>query len=253
MSTTQEYYIRKASETEARGPFNMEQLVSLAENGQADPDTYYYDAATEAWTPISGNMALMEALFPTKKILRIKPKSAAEVRNLNTVGENDQAITVDDMLLAAEGRTADTKDKADPAILQSRAASIGSYACLGILILNAAAYMLPQIDLLFALDFNGMLANPLVILGVFNLVLAVCIGLGAVTTYPLIRFAAMLGLGFAGSLFYYNDQTTLLLFSAASAVGLYFCTILINMPGVILFGSIGLFGALGLAQHMLTS
>lgn len=253
MSTTQEYYIRKASETEARGPFNMEQLVSLAENGQADPDTYYYDAATEAWTPISGNADLMEALFPTKKILRIKPKSAAEVKNLNTVGENEQAITVDDMLLAAEGRTVDTKDKADPAILQSRAASIGGYACLGILVLTAAAYMLPHIDLLFALDFGGMLSNPLVILGVFNLVLGVCIGLGAVTTYPLIRFAAMLGFGFAGSLYYYDGQTTLLLFSAASAVGLYLCTILVNMPGVILFAVIGLLGALGLVQHMFTN
>ena len=34
MATTQEFYIREASENEARGPFNMEQLVSLAETGQ---------------------------------------------------------------------------------------------------------------------------------------------------------------------------------------------------------------------------
>lgn len=66
--STQEYYIRKAHEADARGPFTLEQLSSLAENGQADPDTFYYDAATEAWTAISANPALMESLFPAKKI-----------------------------------------------------------------------------------------------------------------------------------------------------------------------------------------
>jgi hypothetical protein len=253
MSTTQEYYIRKASETEARGPFNMEQLVSLAENGQADPDTYYYDAATEAWSPISGNAVLMETLFPTKKVLRVKPKSAADVKNLNTFGDNDQAITVDDMLLAAEGRTADTKDRADPAIIQARAAYIGGYACLGILVITAAAYTLPYIDLITTLDTNGILANPIIILGLFNLILGLCIGLGATKAYPLIRFAAMLGFGFAGTLYYFEGETTLLLFSAASAVGLYLCTILLNMPGVILFAVIGLLGSIGLAQHAFTN
>ena len=39
---TEEIYIRSEAETEARGPFNLEQLVSLADNGQvteADPLT----------------------------------------------------------------------------------------------------------------------------------------------------------------------------------------------------------------------
>jgi hypothetical protein len=253
MSTTQEYYIRKASETEARGPFNTEQLISLAENNQADPDTYFYDAATEAWSPISGNAALMETLFPTKKVLRVKPKSAADVKNLNTVGDNDKAITVDDILLAAEGRTEDTKDKADPAISQSRAAAIGGYACLGILVITAAAYTLPYIDLITKLDTDGILANPIIILGVFNLILALCVGLGATNTYPLVRFAAMLGFGFAGTLYYFEGESTLLLLSAASAVGLYLCTILLNMPAVLLFAVIGLLGSLGIAQHTFTN
>lgn len=251
MSTTQEYYIRNASETEARGPFNLEQLTSLAENGQVDPDTYYYDAAAEAWTPISGNAPLAETLFPAKKILRIKPKSQAEVKSLNTVSENDQAITVDDMLLAAEGRTADTKDKADPAILQARAATIGGYASLAILIITAVAYAAPHIDLLTTLNFRGLLAVPIVFLGVLNFVLAICVALGAVSTYPIVRFAAMLGLGFVGSLFYFDGSTTLLAFSAATAIGLYLCTILINLPGVIVFAAVGLLGAAGLARHFL--
>jgi len=253
MSTTQEYYIRKASETEARGPFNLEQLVSLAENGQADTETYFYDAASEAWAPISGNPFLMETLFPAKKVLRIKPKSDAQVKNLNTVRDNEQAITVDDMLLAAEGRTADTKDRVDPVEAQSRAAAIGGYACLAILVLTAAAYMLPHIDLITTLDLGGILANPITILGALNLVLGICIGLGAVGSYPIVRFVAMLGFGFAGTLFYFDGQTNLLLLSAASALGLYFCTILINLPGVLLFGALGLFGAIGITQYMFSN
>ncbi len=253
MSTTQEYYIRKASETEARGPFNLEQLVSLAENGQVDPDTFYYDAASEAWSPISSNAVLQETLFPTKKVLRIKPKSASEVKNLNTFDESERSITVDDMLLAAEGRTEDTQDKADPSILQARAAAVGGYTALGILVVMAAAYMLPHIDLVTKMDLKGILAHPTILLGVLNLILALCVGLGALGAYPVVRFAAMLGFGFAGTLYYFDGQTTLLLLSAAAAVGLYFCTILLNMPGVIIFAAVGLLGALGIAQHTFTN
>ncbi|MEN9841920.1 MAG: hypothetical protein RL376_1720 [Verrucomicrobiota bacterium] len=253
MSTTQEYYIRKASETDARGPFTMEQLSSLAENGQVDADTFYYDAGTEAWVPINGNAELMQALFPAKKVLRVRAKAANEMKTLNTVTENDRAITVNDMLLAAEGRTDETRDKADPAIARGHAANIGSYASLAILLITAAAYILPHIDIVVALDLAAILKAPLVILGAINLLLAVCIGLGAVSSYPFIRFAALLGLGFTGTLFYFSGETMLLGYAAAAALGLYLCTLLLNIAGVIFFALLGLLGALGLAQHYFTT
>ncbi|MCX6938777.1 MAG: DUF4339 domain-containing protein [Verrucomicrobia bacterium] len=253
MSTTQEYYIRKASETDARGPFTLEQLSSLSENGQVDAETYYYDAATEAWAPINGNAELMQTLFPTKKVLRVRAKAANEMKTLNTVSENDRPITVNDMLLAAEGRTEDTRDKADPAIARGQAANIGSYASLTILLVTAAAYLLPHIDIVTTLDLPAILQAPLIILGVINLLLAVCIGLGAVSSYPFIRFAAMLGLGFAGTLFYFNGDTLPLAFSAAAALGLYLCTILLNIAGVIFFALLGVLGAIGLAHHFFTT
>ncbi|HEY5228616.1 MAG TPA: GYF domain-containing protein, partial [Opitutaceae bacterium] len=59
---TQEYYIREASENEARGPYNMEQLVSLAETGQVTIETLWYDAALEDWALIGNNDALKAAL-----------------------------------------------------------------------------------------------------------------------------------------------------------------------------------------------
>ena len=45
----QEIYVRGATDTEARGPFSMEQLISLVETGQVTAETYFYDAATEQW------------------------------------------------------------------------------------------------------------------------------------------------------------------------------------------------------------
>lgn len=251
--STQEFYIRKAHEADARGPFTLEQLSSLAENGQADADTFYYDAATEAWTPISSNGPLMETLFPAKKHLRVKAKTAAQVNTLNTVAANERAITVNDMLLAAEGRTEDTRDKADPAEGKARAASVGLYVAVVILAITAAAYILPGIDLVLAVDVAGLLRSPLPLFGLLNLALAVCLGLGAVGAYPVARFAAMLGFGFTGALFYLQNQPNQLAFAAAAAVGLYFCTILTNLAGVILVALLGVGGSVALAHHLFTT
>ncbi len=253
MSTTQEYYIRKASETDARGPFTLEQLSSLAENGQVDPETFYYDAATESWAAIGGNATLLETLFPAKKSLRVKPKTDAQVKSLNTVSADDRPITVNDMLLAAEGRTPDTKDKADPAISERRAAAVGLYSGMGILFVLSAAYILPHIDVLLAFELGGLLRAPLLLLGLLNLGLGVCLALGAVGAYPVVRFAAALGLGFSGLVFYLQGDLLPLVFTAAAAAGLFLGTILLNLPGVILAAAIGFVGACGLAHHFFTS
>ncbi len=252
MSNTLEYYVRKAEETDARGPFNLEQLASLAENGQIDLDTYYYDAGAEAWAPLSGNPELIAQIFPTRKTLRVKAKSAAEVATINSNQDNAPAITVNDMLLAAEGLTEETKDKLDPAIAQAKAAGIGLYAALAILIVCAAAFILPSVDRLFALDVPGIIAAPLSILGLLHLGLAAALGLGAVTAYPVVRFAAMLTLGFAGTLFHLEGHPLPVLFSALAAAGLFLCTLLVHLQGVIFAAAAGFIGACGIAHHLFT-
>lgn len=251
-STTQEFYIRKAHESEARGPFTLEQLSSLAENGQVDVETYFYDAAAEAWVLVSSNQELMDTLFPAKKVLKVKPKASAQVTTLNTAQASDRAITVNDMLLAAEGRTEDTKHRADPAEAQARAANIGLYTALAILVVLSAAFMLPSIDMIFGGDAVGLLRVGLPIIGALHLGLVVCLGLGAVGAYPTVRFAAMLSLGFTGTLFYFQNLPLPLAFSAAASVGLYFSTICLSLPAVIISGLLGLGGAIGLAHHLFT-
>ena len=98
MPMPQEFYIRAATENEARGPFNAEQLISLAENGQITAATLFYDATTEQWVEFGTNPELMALVLPEKKKLRLGTK---EVKTLNEQTESTPPISVDEMLAAA--------------------------------------------------------------------------------------------------------------------------------------------------------
>ena len=111
-------------------------------------------------------------------------------------------ITIEDMLAGAEGRTDETRDKKDPAIMQAQAARIGMWSAFACLVLSAAGEFLPSADAIAALDIGTLLAQPLVFLGMLDLFMAVMLGLGVVSFYPLIRFRAALGIGFFGLVFF---------------------------------------------------
>src|ERR1039457_2700575 len=87
----EEIYIRSESETEARGPFNLEQLVSLADTGQVTAETLFYDATTEQWSAIGSNEELMNEILPQRKKLKIKSKTKLTL--LNEEGDSSPPIT----------------------------------------------------------------------------------------------------------------------------------------------------------------
>ncbi len=246
---TQEFYIRNESETEARGPFNVEQLASLLETGQITTDTLYYDATTEQWASISDNEELKATLFPEKKKLKVKSKDNLSPLNASS-SDSRPPITVDDMLAAAEGRTEDTKDKRDPVLAMSRAAAIGTYSGIAMLLIAAAGELLPSIDFIMAFDLGQLLTHPLVILGVLDVVLALLLLLGMVNLYPLVRFRAALGLGFLGFIFYTQGQTFALLSVIAGSAGLYLSTVSVNLLPVAIAAVIGIVGMLGVTRHL---
>jgi hypothetical protein len=247
---TQEFYIRNAGETEARGPFTQDQLSSLAEAGQVGLDTLYYEATSEKWIPVGANADLKGVLFPERRKLAVKPKTT--VQTLNVAQESHAPITVNDMLAAAEGRTEDTKHAKDPAIARGRAAKIGLYACTAFLFIAAASELLPSIDVLTALDTDKILSQPLVFLGAADLFLGLLLLLQMVTLYPLVRFRAALGLGFIGFLFWVHGDTAPLLAVMAGSVGLYLSTIFMNFFSLGISVGIGLAGMLGFAYYQLT-
>lgn len=247
----EEIYIRSESETEARGPFNLEQLVSLADTGQVTAETLYYDANTEQWAALGSNEELMGQILPQRKKLKIKTK--ATVTMLNEEGDSSPPITVDEMLAAAEGRTAETSGKQDPMIAMARAAAIGRYAVILMLLVCAAGELLPAADAVMAMDLIKLLGYPLALIGAVDLVLATLLALGVVTLYPFIRFRAALGVGFIGFIFWTQGQVTPLLYLAAGSAGLYTSTIFVSYMPVFIAGALGLAGLGGVAWHLLST
>ena len=241
---TQELYIRNATDTEARGPYGQEQLISLAETGGITAETLYYDATTEQWATVGSNTELMVVVFPAKKKFVLKEK---EIKTLNKSDENAKAITVDDMLAAAEGRTDDTSDKKNPEIAMMRAAKIGMWAVILTFIVSAAGEILPGVDALMSLDPDQLVAHPLVLLGAVDVALAVLLGLGMVTLYPFVRFRAALGFGLLGFMFYVQGQHLGLIEIAIASGGLYLCTIFVSLLPVIIAAAAGIVGSAAVA------
>lgn len=236
----EEIYIRSETETEARGPFNLEQLVSLADTGQVTAETLFYDATTEQWAAIGSNSELMGQIFPQRKKLKIKGKVKMDL--LNQEGDSAAPITVDEMLAAAEGRTAETSGRADPAIAMARAAAIGRWSVILTLLVAAAGELLPAVDVIMAVDYKAMLDFPFIALGALDLFLAVIVALGVVSVYPFIRFRAALGIGFMGFFFWIHGQPMPLLALAAGSLGLYVCTVFVSYLPVFISAALGLAG-----------
>lgn len=249
---TQEFYIRNASETEAHGPFSQEQLVSLAEAGKVDPQTLYYEAGSEQWIAIGANAELKASVFPEKRRLTIKPKD--RIDSVNAASDMAPPLSVNDMLAAAEGRTAETRNKRDKNVSYERAAQIGRYACTLMLALSAGGLLLPSIDEIVTLNYPALLETPTVYFGFFDLFLTFALVLGATSTYPLIRFRAALGIGFLSIIFWCKPDAPELvpiIGLAAGAAGLYLSTIFVNYFTLALASSMGLGGMAAFAYYMI--
>jgi hypothetical protein len=246
---TQEYYIREASENEARGPFNIEQLISLAETGQVTVETLWYDAALEDWTAIGATEELKSSLFPEKRKLRMKMKEApSPTRRSDMLAP----ITVEDMLAGAEGRTAETKHRIDPAIMQAHAARIGMWAAVVCLVLAAGGELLPAADAIQALDVPKLAEQPLVILGAIDLFTAIMLGLGVVAFYPFVRFRAALGLGLFGFVYFTQGLDLPLIAAIGGSAGLFLVTVCVNMFPVIVMSLLGIAGMAGTSYFLLS-
>lgn len=247
----QEFYIRNESDTEARGPFNLEQLSSLAENGQVTDETVYFDPESEEWKSVGSNEELKAQLFPEKKKLSLKAKE--DINSLNESEESVPPIEVSDMLAAAEGRTEDTKDKKDTSEDLARAAKLGMYCCTIATFISGAALLAPSIDTIVAGNYPKLLTQPFAVLGAVDLLITLALFLQAVQIYPFVRFRAALGAGFLGVFFYTQGEPTTALAAVVGSVGLYFSTVFTNLAAVLLATVMALGGMGYFAYTLLTS
>jgi hypothetical protein len=239
-----EYYVRGLNDTEARGPFSMEQLRSLTESTDpaknVTPETYFYDPVTEQWLQIGTHTELKAALWPEKKKMGFKQKEFTSINEDKT--DSAPAITVQEFLAAAEGKTDETKGKKDKSDQMMHAAQWGTRSAAVISILSAVALILPSIDLLMAMDFAKLADKPFVYLGLVDAVVGLLLFLGVISIYPFVRFRAVFGLGFLGFLFMTQGQLTPMIAIAAASTGLYFCTIFLSYIPLAVAALVGLGG-----------
>jgi hypothetical protein len=241
----QEIYVRGANDAEARGPFTMEQLLSLVEAGQVTAETYFYDAATEQWLEVGSNPEMKAKLWPEKKKMGFKQKEFKVVSDEKA--DSAPPITVQQFLAAAEGKTEDTKGKKDKNLIMMDVAIWGTRTAAAISVLSAIALILPNIDAVMSMDVAKILEKPYIILGLVDAGIGVLLMLGVITLYPFVRFRAVFGLGFLGFLFMTQGQLTPMIAIAAGATGLYFSTIFLSYIPLAVAALLGLGGMAMLA------
>src|ERR1700690_1836259 len=99
-----EYYIRQTEGGETRGPFDEEQMTSLAAAGQITLQTQVADETKSDWFVVGESEELKAFLFPERKKIGLKKgEEKAEFQQLNNPeDEGKENVTVEQMLAAAE-------------------------------------------------------------------------------------------------------------------------------------------------------
>lgn len=257
----EEYFIRGPEEETARGPYGIDELVTLAEANRLTPEHYYFDPRMESWALIQTNEDLKNKIFPEKKKLSLRKKSEEEISLLNDEEDDEEAVRVDEMLAAAEGHTKETKHVRTKRMWEDRTAAMSVPILGSLLIVSALSVLYPSWNII-----NGILneqegavqmlfQRPVVFLGALDLIMGIFLFLNATEIFPLIRFRAMIGSGFFtvvhASAFLNGDPQAfwLALCSLGFGVGLYTCTITLRFYLMAVAAIIGIASTLGIAWY----
>jgi len=248
----EEYYIRQPDSEDTRGPFNMEKLLDLVEIDQVNRETLYYDDDKEEWLAIGENKELSTRVFPEKRKLILKPKAAEDMELLNANEDEIEAISVEDMLAAAEGDTEETKHLRESAKWQDKAAAISMPVLGFIMLISAFNNVFPNFSVIMEVvneeNYLLLIEKPLLLVGVADLFLAIFLFLGVSDIFPMVRFRVMLGLGYFGYFHWgqwqTGDETSMFLMAAgiAGSLGVFVCTLTLRFSLMVIFGLMGLAG-----------
>lgn len=241
----EEFYIRTPDSEEAKGPYKIDQLQSLAEASKLDRETLIYDDTMEVWIEIGKHEELNGQVFPQRRKLTLKAakeeKPPTEVdekpkddENTDAEGNPLPAHDVGEMLAAAEGQTEDTEHLKRRQEKQAAAASM-SLPGLGVMmLLSSFTLIFPNWDViqegLFGdeLDYFSLM-KPMIILGGLDLIFGVFLLLAVSEIFPAIRLRAALGLGFWGFVFWAGGDPTLMAIGVVAHLALFVCTMTLNL------------------------
>jgi len=241
-----EYYIRQPGSEEARGPFDEDKMTSLAEAGQITLETEYYDDASSNWLPVGRNTELKALLFPERKKLGLK-KERDDIKFLNKPEEaNAPVVTVSQMLAAAEGESKETKYLKEQQKSEAKAAAMALPVLTAMMVLSGLSNTVPYYDLLFDVFVHHkwlrILEQPFAIVGLVDFFIALCLFLNVSSIFPIVRFRAMVGLGYFAYFYWSLGDPRGLIAAVAAGCGLFVCTITLNLYLMIVFAALGILG-----------
>ncbi|NBD38546.1 MAG: hypothetical protein GVY10_08260 [Verrucomicrobia bacterium] len=254
----EEFYIRAPEEETARGPYDHDQLSTLAEAGKIHPDYFYFDEKMESWVRIKANEALYARIYPQKKRLVLRQKAEDDDEEEGLATEDDPSVEVEKLLAAAEGKTEETKHIRVAAAWRERTAALVTPVLALILLISAVSVLYPGWNILQPIleeeegAWLGLFRQPVLFLGLLDAVLAILLFLNATEIFPLIRFRVMIGAGFFGFLYaaqYANGDPRGLWMSLASllfAGGVMTCTLTLRFRYFLSAAVVGAAGAVGL-------
>jgi hypothetical protein len=205
------------------------------------------DETKSDWFVVGESEELKAFLFPQRQKIGLKKSGEKEsFQQLNNPeDEGKPGVTVEQMLAAAEGNTMDTKHLKDIQKKIDKAASLSMPVLAVMMVLSGLANTLPRYSVimdLFSGNYVSLLHQPFALVGVFDFLLALGLFLNVFSLFPLVRFRAMLGLGFF--LFTYwslGDQAGMMA-SVCAGLGLFICTITLNLQVMIFFALVGVGG-----------
>lgn len=243
-----EYYIRQPDSEEARGPYDLSRIGDLIEAGKADVTTLYYDEDREDWIPLADNADFREVLFPEKKRLALRAKEITET--LNDDENEDETISVDQMLAAAEGRTAETRHAKNPDESRGIAAGIALPVLALCMLINAFYAIYPNLDNIQGLidegNYLSLILAPGLLDGLAYLFFSLCCFLAATEIYPILRLFMVANLSFHAYIFWAWDEPNKLIASLVGYAGIFLLSMTTNLYVVIplVLASLGGLGAL---------
>lgn len=243
-----EYYIRTPEHDESRGPFTVSKLNTLAEAGQVKETTLYYDEDKEEWIPIALNEALTAQVFPKSEKLKLSLGSQKEEDALaeEDEEEQEQSIDIHDMLKAAEGDTEETRHLKRSQESFEKAVALASMSLGVMMLLAAISFIVPHLSAIQgAINeqfYAGMLNYPFLLVGIFDLIMAVLLLLSVTEIYPLIRGRSMLGLGFGLYVGWAIGDPLIMLAFGIGGAGIFLATIAQKFSLMILAVAMGIGG-----------
>jgi len=222
-----EYYIRQPDDSEARGPFTLAQLASLAGDGGLDSRTLYFDAAGEQWLSVASDAELGGLL-----------------RNANARAG------------AGSRSRSRAKAEADAPARMFAVNAVNAVNVARVLLFASAVALLAGAVAFMAATPGGKMGalflQPFFWLGVIDVALGACAGglMGRGRLALVIRLRAALGFGILGVFFWLVALLPALVFVVIASACLWLATVFSNRRALSFVATAGLAALAGFAYCM---